>query len=108
MSMLHYCLNTGAAPIQWAIINGEEYTGVTTMWMDEGMDTGDIFLSDSIKIQMDWTSEDLSRELSMLGADLIIETIEYIEGNSIIRLPQEEEHATYAPILKTRWENKLE
>ncbi len=90
----------GAAPIQWAIINGEEYTGVTTMWMDEGMDTGDIFLSDSIKIQMDWTSEDLSRELSMLGADLIIETIEYIEGNSIIRLPQEEEHATYAPILK--------
>ena len=56
----------GAAPIQWSIINGESKTGVTTMWMDEGLDTGDMFLQKSISIDIDWTSEDLFHELSIL------------------------------------------
>ncbi|MGB9840198.1 methionyl-tRNA formyltransferase [Thermovenabulum sp.] len=90
----------GAAPIQWAIINGERETGVTIMWMDEGMDTGDIFLQEKIVIEDNWTSEDLSIRLSKLGADLLLKSIKEIERGNLLRTPQEDKKATYAPILK--------
>ncbi|KYO66750.1 methionyl-tRNA formyltransferase [Thermovenabulum gondwanense] len=90
----------GAAPIQWAIINGERETGVTIMWMDEGMDTGDIFLQEKIVIEDNWTSEDLSIRLSNLGADLLLKSLKEIERGNLLRIPQEDKKATYAPILK--------
>jgi len=90
----------GAAPIQWAIINGEEETGVTTMWMDEGMDTGDIFMQERIKIKEYWTSEDLALELSKIGAELLLKSIKEIEKGNILKIPQNNAEATYAPILK--------
>ncbi|MGI6484975.1 MAG: methionyl-tRNA formyltransferase [Thermoanaerobacterales bacterium] len=90
----------GAAPIQWAIIKGEKQTGVTTMWMDEGLDTGDIFLQKRVTIDQSWTSEDLSRELSYVGADLLIKTIELIHSDKIIRRPQADLGSSYAPLLK--------
>ena len=90
----------GAAPIQWALIKGEKTTGISTMWMDQGLDTGDIFLQESIPIEDDWTSEDLFRQLSALGAHLIIKTLDEIKAGNIIRTPQDDEKATFAPILK--------
>lgn len=90
----------GAAPIQWAIINGEKITGVTTMWMDEGLDTGDIFLQESIEIRKEWTSLDLFKELSILGGKLLLETLENIKSGNLIRKPQDNDKATYAPMLK--------
>lgn len=90
----------GAAPIQWAIINGEAETGVTTMWMDEGLDTGDIFLQKSIKIKQEWTTLELSKELSHLGGNLLLRTIEHIENNNLIRVSQQSLNSTYAPMLK--------
>lgn len=90
----------GAAPIQWAVINGEVQTGVTIMWMDEGLDTGDIFFQRSIQIDSNWTSNDLSQELSVLGGKMISEALEMITAGSIKRIPQDDKKATYAPILK--------
>jgi len=90
----------GAAPIQWSIINGEELAGVTTMWMDEGLDTGDMFLKESIPVDINWTSEDLFNELSDLGGHLLIKTIESINSGELIRIPQEHDKSTYAPMLK--------
>jgi len=89
----------GAAPIQRVILGGESKTGITTMLMDKGMDTGDMLLSESLDILEDDTSETLSNRLSRLGADLILKTIEeYIKGN-IKPNPQNHEIATYAPML---------
>lgn len=90
----------GAAPIQWAIINGEEKTGVTTMWMDEGMDTGDIFLQKEVAIGTDWTAIELAEVLSRVGSELLLETLKRIEAGDTIRVPQNHAEATYAPILK--------
>lgn len=89
----------GAAPIQRAILGGETKTGITTMLMDKGMDTGDMLLSQFIDILEDDTSETLSSRLSRLGADLILKTLEeYIKGN-IKPEPQNHEKATYSPML---------
>jgi methionyl-tRNA formyltransferase len=90
----------GAAPIQWAIINGERVTGVTTMWMDEGLDTGDMFLQQTVEIKDEWTASDLSRELSLVGAGLLIETLRKLESGQELRIPQDHKRATYAPMLK--------
>ncbi len=103
----------GAAPIQWAIVMGEKVTGVTTMWMDEGLDTGDIFLQKEMVIKDDWTSENLSQELSFLGAELLIETLELIKSGKVIRQPQVNAQASYAPLLKKddgliNWKNTTE
>lgn len=89
----------GAAPIQWAIINGEKETGVTTMLMNEGLDTGDIFLQESIEIKENDNSETLGEKLSELGASLLIKTIEGLESGSLKPVPQ---HGmpSYAPMLK--------
>lgn len=90
----------GAAPVQWAIINGEKTTGVTTMWMDEGLDTGDIFLQEAIDIKEDWTTLELFNELSVLGGRLLIQTLEQVKSGNLIRKPQDHSRASYAPLLK--------
>lgn len=89
----------GAAPIQWSIILGKESTGVTTMYMDEGMDTGDIILQKEIEISDDETSGDLLERLSIIGADLLLATLRLIEEGKVQRTKQNELHATYAPLI---------
>lgn len=103
----------GPAPIQWAIINGELETGVTTMLMDEGLDTGDILLCSKIKIFSDDTSETLHDRLADLSANLLIQTIESIEAGDITPVSQDHTQATYAPLLKKKdgrinWEMPVE
>jgi methionyl-tRNA formyltransferase len=90
----------GAAPIQWAIANGETETGVTIMQIDAGLDTGDMLLKRSVPIQADETAPELSGRLAPLGAKLLIETIERIAVNGIQGEKQNEAEATYAPVLK--------
>ena len=74
----------GAAPIQWAIIDGEETTGVTTMQMDEGLDTGDMILKREIPIRPDETGESLHDKLAAAGAALLIETLEALEEGTAV------------------------
>jgi methionyl-tRNA formyltransferase len=92
----------GAAPIQAAIRAGDNYTGVTTMIMDAGMDTGPILLQDSIPIQPDETGQSLHDKLAALGADLLIHTLQWLLNGSIQAHPQPTNEAliTYAPQLK--------
>ena len=90
----------GAAPIQWAIANGETLTGVTTMRLDAGLDTGDILLQREGAIMPDDSSETLSPRLAELGADLVIETLHGLQQGSIHPRRQDAAHATLAPILK--------
>jgi len=90
----------GAAPIQWAIINGEKETGVTTMLMDEGMDTGNILLSAKEKITKVDTAATMHDRLSVLGADLLIKTLKGFENKDIVPVAQDNSNATYAPLLK--------
>ncbi|TAN43379.1 MAG: methionyl-tRNA formyltransferase [Nitrospirae bacterium] len=89
----------GAAPIQWAIINGEERTGITTMLMDEGLDTGDVLLKDETVILDDDTTESLSRRLSGIGAALLLRTLDGLADGSVRPLPQTG-LPSYAPPLK--------
>jgi methionyl-tRNA formyltransferase len=90
----------GAAPIQWAIINGEKKTGVTTILMDTGMDTGEILLQEEIDIAPEDTAGILSKKLSSIGAGLLLKTIKGLEMGTIKPRPQDHSSATYAPLLK--------
>jgi methionyl-tRNA formyltransferase len=90
----------GAGPIQWAIINGETETGITTMLMDEGMDTGAILLQKAIPIAADDTAGTLSPRLAELGGRLLVETIARLKANTLVPQPQEASRATLAPLLK--------
>jgi len=90
----------GAAPIQWAIANGETITGNTTMRLDAGLDTGDILLQTEMPIAPDDTSETLAPRLAEMGADLVVETLRGLEANTIPRRKQDDSQATLAPILK--------
>lgn len=90
----------GAAPINWAVVRGETVTGVTTMFMDEGMDTGDILLKQEVNIDDDETAIELSQKLSEIGGDLLFETINLVETSAIKPVKQADEEATYAPIMK--------
>jgi methionyl-tRNA formyltransferase len=90
----------GAAPIQWAIINGETETGITTMLMDEGMDTGAILLQETIPITPDDTVGTLSPRLAELGGNLLVETITRLKAGTLIPRPQDSSRATLAPLLK--------
>jgi len=90
----------GAAPINWAIINGEKNTGITTMLMDEGMDTGDILLKKEIEIGENDTSIELGEKLSNIGAALLIETIKKGQNDEIKPIKQNDDEATSAPIIK--------
>ncbi|OGQ00775.1 MAG: methionyl-tRNA formyltransferase [Deltaproteobacteria bacterium RBG_19FT_COMBO_46_12] len=90
----------GAAPIAWAILNGEKVTGITTMVMDEGMDTGDILLQVETPIGNEETCETLHDRLASLGAQLLKETLEKMKAVNIHPIPQDHSKATYAPPLK--------
>ncbi len=89
----------GAAPIQWSILNGEKETGVTSMYMDKGLDTGDIILKNKIKIEKDETSGQLYDRMKVLAADTLIKTINLIETKQAPRQKQENNNATFAPML---------
>jgi methionyl-tRNA formyltransferase len=89
----------GAAPIQWAIANGETQTGVTIMQIDAGLDTGDMLLKASVPIAEDETAPELSTRLASLGAGLLIEALQQISTQSVRREKQNEAEATYAPVL---------
>ena len=100
----------GAAPIQWAVINGEKVTGVTTMYMDIGMDTGDMILKKETKIGEDETTGELWERLSTIGANLLVETLRKVEDGTAPRIAQGDKF-TIAPMLnkeisKIDWENK--
>jgi methionyl-tRNA formyltransferase len=90
----------GAAPVNWAIINGEKTTGVTTAFMDEGMDTGPVLLTEEVPIAGGETAEELGKRLSRIGAGLLVKTICLVEEKKIEPVPQDEGMATYAPMLK--------
>ena len=90
----------GAGPIQRAIIDGEKVTGVTTMYMSEGLDEGDILLSRATEIAPDETAGELFDRLSEMGAELLIETIEEIESGRAARTKQDDALSSYAPMLK--------
>lgn len=90
----------GAAPIPWAIIRGERQTGVTTMKINAGLDTGDILLAREMEICLDDSTETLGSRLSLLGAELMAETLQRLEGGDIVPRPQDHSQATLAPILK--------
>src|SRR3984957_7265327 len=90
----------GAAPIQWAIARGETVTGVTTMRIDAGLDTGDILLQGELPIAADDTAETIAPRLAAIGADLTVETMRGLHARSIHPCPQDHAQATLAPILK--------
>jgi len=90
----------GAAPIQWAIANGESVTGVTTMRIDAGLDTGDILMQREIPIAPEDTAETLGLKLASIGADLMVETLRGLENGQVRPAPQDHAQATLAPILK--------
>lgn len=100
----------GAAPIQWAVLNGDKKTGVTTMFMNAGMDTGDMILKEEVEIDEDETTGELWDRLKMIGANLLIKTVKEIENGTATRTKQPEE-GTMAPMLskemaKIDWKNK--
>ena len=100
----------GAAPIQWAVLNGDKKTGVTTMFMNAGMDTGDMILKEEVKIGEDETTGELWDRLKTIGANLLIKTVKEIENGTATRTKQPEE-GTMAPMLskemaKIDWKNK--
>lgn len=89
----------GAAPINWVIINGEEKTGVTTMYMDEGLDTGDMILTCEFALNDEITAGELHDIMKEKGALLLKETIDLIDKGEAPRIPQNHEAFTYAPIM---------
>ena len=100
----------GAAPIQWAVLNGDKTTGITTMYMDEGMDTGDMILKKEVEIKEDETTGELWNKLAYEGGNLLVETLKQIEQKTAPRIPQTGEF-TIAPMLdkkmaKINWEEK--
>lgn len=90
----------GAAPIPWAIVGGETRTGVTTMKIDRGMDTGDLLLQKAVEIGEEETSVQLGERLAALGADLLAETLDRLEAGQVRPRPQDPRLASYAPMLK--------
>ncbi|HYM38420.1 MAG TPA: methionyl-tRNA formyltransferase [Nitrospiraceae bacterium] len=105
----HGCINVhasllpkyrGAGPIQWAIIRGEYETGITTMLMDEGMDTGAILLQEKVSIAPDDTAGTLSSKLATIGGRLLMETLSRLQSGIVVPRPQDHSQATMAPLLK--------
>ena len=100
----------GAAPIQWAVLNGDKTTGITTMYMDEGMDTGDMILKEEVTIGEDETTGELWDRLSKLGGELLVKTLKNIENGTVTRTKQEGKFSM-APMLskemaKINWEEQ--
>ena len=90
----------GAGPIQWAVINGEKESGVTTMYMCREIDKGDMLLKDTVTLDPKETGDSLHDKLSMMGGPLLLKTIDQLEDGSAVRIPQCEEESTYAPKLE--------
>jgi len=90
----------GAAPIQWCLHNGERETGITTMLMDAGMDTGAMLLKATTPIRLLENAQDLADRLSTIGADLLVETLLKLKNNEIEPIPQDNSEATYAPLIQ--------
>lgn len=90
----------GAGPIQWALIRGERETGITTMLMDEGMDTGAMLLQERVAIMPDDTAGTLSSKLADIGGRLLLDTLARIQNGTITPQPQDQSQATMAPLLK--------
>lgn len=100
----------GAAPIQWAVLNGDKTTGITTMYMNEGMDTGDMILKEEVEIGENETTGELWNRLSKIGGKLLVETLEQIE-KGIAPREKQSDNFSMAPMLKKEmakidWENK--
>ena len=105
----HGCVNVhasllpkyrGAAPIQWAVINGERVTGVTTMRMDQGLDTGDMILKEEVELAPQETGGSLFDRLAQTGAALCVRTLEAIEDGTAVYTPQDHEAATHTTMIK--------
>lgn len=103
-----YCINVhasllpkyrGAGPIQWSIINGERETGVTTMLMAEGLDTGDMLLSESTRIGENETYSELHDRLSDMGSKVLLKTIETVKNNTLSPIRQDDSLSNYAPMI---------
>ena len=104
----HYCINVhasllpkyrGAGPIQWSVLNGEKVTGVTTMLMAEGVDTGDMLLSKSLEIGENETASELHDRLSVLGAETLLDTVSAVKLGNITPIPQNDSESCHAPML---------
>lgn len=89
----------GAAPIQWAVLNGEKVTGITTMYMSQGMDEGDMLLKDELEILPNETSGELFDRLKILSGSTLLKTISGLENGEIVPVPQNHDEATFAPML---------
>lgn len=89
----------GAAPMQWAIINGETVTGITTMFMAKGLDSGDMLLKEEVPITPQDTFATIHDKMAAVGANLLIETLKGLEAGTLQRIPQDHEAATYAPMI---------
>ena len=103
-----YCMNVhasllpkyrGAGPIQWSVLNGEKETGVTTMLMAEGLDTGDMLMKKSTEIGENETASELHDRLSVIGAELLIETIGAIKSGNVTPVKQNDDESSYSPML---------
>ena len=103
-----YCMNVhasllpkyrGAGPIQWSVLNGEKETGVTTMLMAEGLDTGDMLIKKSTEIGENETASELHDRLSLIGAELLIETINAIKRGEVTPVEQNDDESSYSPML---------
>lgn len=104
----HGCINVhgsllpkyrGAGPIQWSVLNGDKKTGVTTMFMADGIDTGDMLLKSETEIGENETADELYDRLSFVGADLLFDTLKALEAGELSPIPQNEAEATHAPML---------
>lgn len=103
----------GSAPINWVIIDGKKKTGVTTMYMEKGLDTGDMLLKAETDIKDNETAGELYNRLMDMGADLLIETLDGLENGTINRVPQDESKASYAKMMdkslgKINWNDRAE
>jgi len=87
----------GAAPVIWSLINGDAVTGVTTMWMDEHLDTGDMLLREEFPVPDTMTAGELAEELARLGAGLVVPTLDGLRAGTVMRAPQDHSQATMAP-----------
>ena len=108
LDMPQYCINVhasllpkyrGAGPIQWSVLNGEKETGVTTMLMAEGVDTGDMLISRSTGIGENETASELHDRLSVLGAEVLLETVEAVKNGTLSPVPQDDSLSCHAPML---------
>lgn len=89
----------GAAPMQWSIIDGEKVTGITTMYMAKGLDSGDILLKAEVEITDEDTFATIHDKMAVTGANLLLDTLDQLEAGTLERIPQDHDAATYAPMI---------